>query len=83
MYVTEAAPSRSSLGATNGLAQTTASVARAVGPALSTSLYSFSVQQDVLGGYFVYAVFASLAVLSMFVAVQLPQQGQSHLKLKS
>ena len=77
MYVTEAAPSRSLLGATNGLVQTTASVARAVGPALSTSLYSFSVQHDV------YAVFAFFAILSMSVAIQLPRQGQSTLKLKS
>jgi len=83
MYVTEAAPSQSSLGATNGLAQTTASVARAVGPALSTSLYSFSVQHDLLGGYGVYAVFGLLATLSMFVAIQLPRHVQSNLKLKS
>ena len=83
MYVTEAAPSRSSLGATNGLAQTTASVARAVGPALSTSLYSFSVQHNILGGYGVYAIFAFLAALSMSVAIQLPRQTQSNLKLKS
>ncbi|KAF8813404.1 major facilitator superfamily transporter [Phlegmacium glaucopus] len=82
MYVTEAAPSRSSLGAINGFAQTTASVARAVGPALSTSLYSFSVQHDLLGGYGVYAIFGLLATLSMFVAIQLPRQTQSNLKLK-
>lgn len=83
MCVTEAAPSQSLLGATNGLAQTTASVARAVGPALSTSLYSFSVQHDILGGYGVYAVFALLAILSMSVAIQLPRQGQGNLNLKS
>ncbi|KDR78788.1 hypothetical protein GALMADRAFT_244335 [Galerina marginata CBS 339.88] len=74
MYVTESAPNRRSLGATNGLAQTTVSTARAIGPALSTSLFSFSIQHSVLGGYGVYAILTSLAALALLLAVQLPQQ---------
>ena len=74
MYVTESAPNRRSLGAINGLAQTTASSARAIGPALSTSLFSFSVQQDILGGYGVYAILASLAALAILLAKKLPRQ---------
>ncbi|PPQ80156.1 hypothetical protein CVT25_001449 [Psilocybe cyanescens] len=74
MYVTESAPNRRSLGATNGLAQTTVSTARAIGPALSTSLFAFSVQHNILGGYGVYAIFALFASLAILLAVQLPQQ---------
>ena len=71
MHVTESAPNRRSLGAINGLAQTAVSSARAVGPALSTSLFSFSVQYNILGGYGVYTALASLAGLAILLAVQL------------
>lgn len=74
MYVTESSPNRRSLGATNGLAQTTVSTARAIGPALSTSLFSFSVQHKILGGYGVYAVLATFAGLAVLLATYLPQQ---------
>ncbi|KIM39372.1 hypothetical protein M413DRAFT_198239 [Hebeloma cylindrosporum] len=74
MYVTESAPNRRSLGAINGLAQTTASSARAIGPALSTSLFSLSVQHDILGGYGVYVILASFAGLAILLAVQLPRR---------
>ncbi|PPQ63561.1 hypothetical protein CVT24_004858 [Panaeolus cyanescens] len=74
MYVTESAPNRRSLGATNGLAQTTVSFARALGPALSTSLYSFSIQTNLLGGYGVYAILATLGCLALILASQLPME---------
>ncbi|KAJ3514656.1 hypothetical protein NLJ89_g2251 [Agrocybe chaxingu] len=56
MFITSSAPNKRSLGATNGLSQTIVSIARAIGPALSTSLFSFSVQKDILSGYGVYAL---------------------------
>jgi len=74
MYVTESAPNRNSLGATNGLAQATASVARAIGPALSTSLYSLSIQENLVGGYGVYTILASLSVIALYLAIQLPKK---------
>jgi hypothetical protein len=74
MYVTASAPNRRSLGATNGLSQTTVSAARAIGPALSTSLYSFSIQYNILGGYGVYAVLAGLSVGALMLADQLPHR---------
>ena len=73
MLITESAPNPRSLGAINGLAQTTASSAGAFGPVLSTSLFSFALQQDILGGYGVYAILASLAALAILLAVQLPR----------
>ncbi|KIM39253.1 hypothetical protein M413DRAFT_415849 [Hebeloma cylindrosporum] len=71
MHVTESAPNRKSLGAINGLAQTAVSSARAVGPALSTSLFSFSVQYNILGGYGVYTALTLLAGLAILLAVRL------------
>ncbi|KAJ6535932.1 major facilitator superfamily domain-containing protein [Mycena vulgaris] len=45
-----------SRGTINGISQTSALVARAVGPALATSLFSLSAAHNILGGYIVYAV---------------------------
>ncbi|KAF8879308.1 major facilitator superfamily domain-containing protein [Gymnopilus junonius] len=74
MHVTECVPDSSSLGAVNGLSQTVVSIARAVGPALSTSLYCFSIQNDLIGGYGVYVILAFLSALALFLAILLPQQ---------
>lgn len=74
MYITASAPNKRSLGATNGLSQTTVAAARAIGPALSTSLFSFSVERNILGGYGVYAFFTVLSSLSLLLAVRLPHQ---------
>ena len=71
MHVTESAPNRKSLGAINGLAQTAVSSARAIGPALSSSLFSFSVQYNIMGGYGVYTALTSLAGLGILLAAQL------------
>ena len=73
MYVTDSAPNRRSLGAINGLAQTAVSSARGVGTALSTSLFSISVQYNILGGYGVYITLTSLSGLAILWAVQLPR----------
>ena len=72
MYITASAPNKRSLGATNGLSQTTVSIARAIGPAMSTSLFSVSVEKNILGGYGVYALLSSLSVLSLLLASKLP-----------
>jgi len=74
MYVTASAPNKRSLGATNGLAQTIVSIARAVGPAFSTSLFSVSAEQNVLGGYGVYALLLVLSIGAIFLATLLPSK---------
>ncbi|KAI9434840.1 MFS general substrate transporter, partial [Lactarius indigo] len=73
MFVSSAAPNKRSLGALNGLAQTVVSTQRAVGPAAAASLFAFSLQNNVLGGQFAYAVLLSLACVGLCVAVQLPR----------
>jgi len=72
MFITASAPNKRSLGATNGLSQMTVSIARAIGPALSTSLFSFSVENNILGGFGVYVIFAILSVLALLLAIRLP-----------
>ena len=74
MFITTSAPNERSLGATNGLSQMTVSIARAIGPALSTSLFSFSVENNILGGFGVYVIFATLSVLALLLASRLPSR---------
>ncbi|KAI9453846.1 MFS general substrate transporter [Lactarius psammicola] len=73
MFVSSAAPNKRSLGAMNGLAQMVVSTQRAVGPAAAASLFAFSLQNNILGGQFAYAVLLSLAGVGLYVAVQLPR----------
>jgi MFS family permease len=73
MYTTASAPA-SSRGTVNGISQTTASIARAIGPALSTSLFSLSVECNILGGYAVYAFFFVLSVAALLLGRRLPEQ---------
>lgn len=74
MYVTASAPDRRSLGATNGLSQATVSIARAVGPVMASSLYSVSVQHNLLGGYAVYAIMFVLSCFAVLLAQYLPAE---------
>ena len=72
IFITSSAPNPRCLGATNGLSQTTVSIARAIGPALSTSLFSLSVEKNILGGFGVYISFATLSVFAVYLATRLP-----------
>lgn len=71
MYITVSAPA-SSRGTVNGISQTTASISRAIGPALATSLFSFSVEHNILSGYAVYALFFLLSALALSIGRRLP-----------
>jgi predicted membrane protein len=74
IYITASAPSKRSLGAVNGLSQTTVSTVRAIAPALATSLFSLSVERNILGGYAVYAILLVLSVFGLLLATQLPHE---------
>ncbi|KAF9478324.1 MFS general substrate transporter [Pholiota conissans] len=78
MYITTSAPNKRSLGATNGLSQTTVSIARAIGPALVTSLFSYSVEKNILGGNAVYVVFVILSFFAIALATRLPARVWDH-----
>lgn len=74
IYITAASSGSGSLGATNGISQTTVSIARAIGPGLSTSLFALSLETNILGGYAMYAVFVIFSSLALLLAVQLPRK---------
>ncbi|KAG1746347.1 hypothetical protein EDB19DRAFT_353570 [Suillus lakei] len=61
LLITASAPTNNVLGTINSLGQTSASVARAVGPALATSLFALSKEHNLLGGNAVYVVLIILA----------------------
>ncbi|KAJ6496298.1 major facilitator superfamily transporter [Mycena sanguinolenta] len=73
MFLLASAP-QTSRGAVNGLGQTSVSVARAIGPALATSLFSLSVHHNLLGGRAVYAVFLAISVCAVMLARRLPAE---------
>ncbi|KAG0699248.1 MFS transporter [Suillus ampliporus] len=72
MFITAAAPNKRSLGATNGLAQMTASIVRAIGPVMSTSMFAYSIQHNLMGGYAVYVVLVTMSVLAVRFSAKLP-----------
>ncbi|KAG0705588.1 major facilitator superfamily domain-containing protein [Suillus ampliporus] len=74
MYINASAPNRASIGATNGLAQTVVSVTRAIGPALASSAYSLSIEQQLLGGNMVYWLMAGMVCIAIGVGSVLPRR---------
>jgi len=81
MYVSSAAPNKQSLGATNGIAQTVVSIQRTVGPAAASSLFAFSLENNILGGNFAYVVLLGTVCAGLCVAVQLPVTTWKHNEL--
>ena len=72
IFVTRAAPNKQSLGSTNGLSQSLTSTARAIGPALTTSLFAVSKQYNILGGNMVYVILAILITVLIVLSRRLP-----------
>jgi hypothetical protein len=72
MYITASAPNQKTLGAVNGLSQTTASTVRAIGPALATSMFAYSVEHNLLGGYAVYLVMIAITLATSRFGAMLP-----------
>ncbi|KAF8524888.1 major facilitator transporter [Hysterangium stoloniferum] len=74
IYVTSSAPSRSALGATNGLAQTTTSIMRCIGPICATSLFALSVEKNILKGNLVYLILWLLTFAATSATLLLPKK---------
>ncbi|KAH9015506.1 MFS general substrate transporter [Lactarius hengduanensis] len=72
MYISSAVPNKRSLGATNGLAHTVASIQGMVGPGVADWLFAFSLTNNVLGGNFAYVIL----VVLVGVALSLSMPGQ-------
>ncbi|KAG1822960.1 major facilitator superfamily domain-containing protein [Suillus subaureus] len=76
MFITASAPTNTVLGAINGLGQTSASMARALGPALATSLFAVSKERNILAGNAAYVVLIMLAGVLRWLGSQLPDEVQ-------
>ncbi|KIK98692.1 hypothetical protein PAXRUDRAFT_133692 [Paxillus rubicundulus Ve08.2h10] len=72
VFTTRAAPNKYSLGTMNGLSQMTTSIARAIGPAVTTSLFAFSKEYNVLGGNLIYIILAVLTTVLVLLSRRLP-----------
>jgi len=77
MIIISVTPNKRSLGITNGLAQTTVSIARVLAPATATSMFSYSVERGILGGYGVYAVLFAMSCFAILLALRLPRKATS------
>ncbi|KAF8842090.1 MFS general substrate transporter [Paxillus ammoniavirescens] len=73
VFTTRAAPNKYSLGTMNGLSQTTTSIARAIGPAVTTSLFAFSKEYNILGGNLIYIILAVLTTVLVLLSRRLPE----------
>ncbi|KAF9237646.1 MFS general substrate transporter [Melanogaster broomeanus] len=73
VFITRAAPNKYSLGTMNGLSQTTTSIARAIGPAVATSLFAFSKEHNILGGNLTYVVLTALTTALVLLSRRLPE----------
>ncbi|RXW25540.1 hypothetical protein EST38_g339 [Candolleomyces aberdarensis] len=72
LMVIENCPNKLLLGSANGAAQMVTSGARAVAPAFASSLFSLSIQHNLLGGYAVYYIFMGLTVIVIQASRYLP-----------
>ena len=78
LFITSSVPNQRALGTTNGISQTTVSIARAIGPALASSSFSFSMEKNILGGNGVYVAFAILSLFALCLATCLPSKLWNH-----
>ncbi|KAF8886047.1 major facilitator superfamily domain-containing protein [Gymnopilus junonius] len=74
IFIANASPDRSSIGATNGLSQMSVSIMRAVGPAAATSLFSLSIEKGCLGGHLVYYLLMTLVGVALYISSWLPRR---------
>lgn len=74
MFIVDSAPTKASLGATNGLAQMLGCAVRSVAPAMASSLFSVSLERQLAGGYLVYYILIGLALMGVRTSFLLPAQ---------
>ena len=71
MHIILCAPDQRSVRYVNGMAQTTAAIVKALGPALPLSLSQFSLENEIAWGCGIYAF---LAALALCLPVYLPRR---------
>ncbi|KAF7317608.1 Major facilitator superfamily multidrug-resistance DHA1 sub-family [Mycena kentingensis (nom. inval.)] len=74
IYLVDSAPTQSSLGVVNGLAQMVSATTRSFAPSIAASLFALSVSHNILGGYFVFFFLAFASVCGFCIALSLPRK---------
>ncbi|TCD66667.1 hypothetical protein EIP91_001085 [Steccherinum ochraceum] len=74
LLVKENSPSPTSLGALNGLTELVQSVSAVISPALIGSLFAFSNNHDVLGGYFWVVFYVACSIFAAVIAARIEKQ---------
>ena len=82
MYMTSSVDNPRALGSANGIAQTTVSLARAVGPAMATTLFAYTLQDGWLGGLGVYIIFVLISSCAYPLTYGLPEEVWEHKVMK-
>ncbi|RXW25525.1 hypothetical protein EST38_g340 [Candolleomyces aberdarensis] len=72
LMVIQNTPSKLLLGSANGAAQMVTSGSRALAPAIASSLFSLSIQRNLLGGHAVYYIFVVLTAIVIRASRYLP-----------
>ncbi|KAG1841120.1 major facilitator superfamily domain-containing protein [Suillus subalutaceus] len=72
IYIAAASPNQASLGATNGIAQLGVSIARTIGPASATSMFSFSIKNP-HHAWIVYYYLIALVCMGICMSLLLPR----------
>ncbi|CAE7170299.1 unnamed protein product [Rhizoctonia solani] len=78
IYVNTSAPSKDALGTLNGISQTIICVIRAIGPATATSLFSLSVEKNIMGGNFVYGILLIMVCVGVFASRWLKEERRAY-----
>ncbi|KAK2460164.1 hypothetical protein APHAL10511_007843 [Amanita phalloides] len=68
------APSKSALGAMNGMAQAVACSSRSFAPSIASSLHAISLQRRLAGGNAVYYILLAMVAMGIRLAVALPRK---------
>ncbi|KAF5379711.1 hypothetical protein D9615_005711 [Tricholomella constricta] len=77
ILILESAPTRASLGATNGMAQAVGSVMRSIAPSIASSLFSISLEHQLAGGNMVFLILVGVALVGLRLAFLLPAKSTS------
>ena len=72
VFFSDSAPTKSSLGAINGMGHIIASTMRVFAPLTASSLFSASQQYNMLGGNFVYCVTLMIVLVGIYMSSKLP-----------
>ncbi|TFL01704.1 major facilitator superfamily domain-containing protein [Pterulicium gracile] len=74
MFIVNGAPTKGSLGATNGLAQMMSTIMRTIAPFFASSLFSVSIEKNIMGGTMVYWVLCALGTIGLYLSLFLPRK---------